>query len=202
MKEKGILYLIADFSRGEKVIEQALRAGVDYIQLREKNITSAEYLKRAEQIKKIAGAYHTPFIVNDRIDIALLVGACGVHLGQDDVPVEKARGILGPDVLIGATAKTVEQAKEAQRQGADYIGSGAWFTTNTKQDAIPITKKTYLEILENTTIPNVAVGGIDIKNCQVPLSYGASGLAVSAGILASEDIGDAVLQLRTQLKRK
>lgn len=202
MKKQEILYLIADFSRGEHVLEEALQAGVDYIQLREKNISSAEYLRRAKRMKEMADAYHTPLIMNDRIDIALLVGAHGVHLGQDDVPVADARRVLGSNVLIGATAKTVEQAIEAQKQGADYIGSGAWFSTDTKKDAVPLARETYLQILENINIPNVAVGGLTIDNCQEPLSYGANGLAISAGILAVENIRDVIVRFKCQLKGK
>ncbi|RDU22612.1 thiamine phosphate synthase [Anaerosacchariphilus polymeriproducens] len=202
MKRKGILYLIADFSRGEQVIEQALKAGVDYVQLREKNISSAEYLRRAKRMKQMTDAYHTPLLINDRIDIAMIIGAEGVHLGQDDIPVSEARRILGPGVIIGATAKTVEQALDAQKQGADYLGSGAWFLSNTKQNAIPIKEETYVNILENSSIPNVAVGGIQVDNCHIPLKSGADGLAISAGILASTNIHDAVMGFRIQLGEK
>lgn len=118
---KRWLYLIADFSYGEEKIEAALKAGIDYIQLREKNISSAEYLKRAKIIRKMTEKYPTKFIVNDRLDIAMLSDADGVHLGQSDVPVADARGILGKNKVIGATAKTVEQAVRAQEAGADYL---------------------------------------------------------------------------------
>lgn len=199
MKKKGILYLIADFSRGEQVIEQALMAGVDYVQLREKNISSAEYLRRAKRMKQMTDAYRTPLLINDRIDIAMIVKAEGVHLGQDDIPVSEARRILGPEVIIGATAKTVEQALDSQRQGADYLGSGAWFLSKTKQDAIPIEEETYVNILKHSSIPNVAVGGIQVDNCHIPLNKGADGLAVSAGILASQNIHETIMIFRNQL---
>lgn len=113
---KRWLYLIADFSYGEEKIETALKAGVDYIQLREKNISSAEYLKRARMLREMTDKYHTKFIVNDRLDIAMISGADGVHLGQSDIPVADARKILGRDKMIGATAKTVEQAVKAERK--------------------------------------------------------------------------------------
>lgn len=181
------LYLIADYSYGIKKIEKALEAGVDYIQLREKNISSAEYLKRAKELRVLTKAYGTKLIINDRVDIALLSRADGVHLGQSDIPVWEARKLMGKDGIIGATAKTKEQAIKAQQEGADYLGSGAWFPTETKADAVPITEETYREILDAVSIPNVAVGGITVENCEKPLRCGAYGLAVSAGILQAED---------------
>lgn len=196
------LYLIADFSYGEEKIEAALKAGVDYIQLREKNISSAEYLKRAKIIRKMTEKYPAKFIVNDRLDIAMLSNADGVHLGQSDVPVIDARRILGNSKVIGATAKTVEQAIQAERAGADYLGSGAWFFTSTKKDATPIIEEIYEDILRAVTIPNVAVGGITAENCQKPLSCGADGLAISAGILGAEDVAAQVKRLQKILAVK
>lgn len=198
---KRWLYLIADFSYGEEKIETALKAGVDYVQLREKNISSAEYLKRARILRKMTEKYHTKFIVNDRLDIAMLSDADGVHLGQSDVPVADARWILGKDKIIGATAKTVEQAIRAEQEGADYLGSGAWFFTSTKKDAVPIAEETYREILNAVAIPNVAVGGITAKNGRKPLECGANGLAISAGILAAEDVAAEVRKLRDMLEK-
>lgn len=198
---KRWLYLIADFSYGEEKIETALKAGVDYIQLREKNISSAEYLKRARLLREMTDKYHTKFIVNDRLDIAMISEADGVHLGQSDIPVADARKILGRDKMIGATAKTVEQAVKAEKEGADYLGSGAWFFTSTKKDAVPITEETYRDILNAVTIPNVAVGGITAENGRKPLECGASGLAISAGILAVEDVAAEVRKLRDMLEQ-
>lgn len=198
---KRWLYLIADFSYGEEKIETALKAGVDYIQLREKNISSAEYLKRARMLREMTDKYHTKFIVNDRLDIAMISEADGVHLGQSDIPVADARKILGRDKMIGATAKTVEQAVRAEKEGADYLGSGAWFFTSTKKDAVPITEETYRDILNAVTIPNVAVGGITAENGRKPLECGASGLAISAGILAVEDVAAEVRKLRDMLEQ-
>lgn len=197
---KRWLYLIADFSYGEEKIEAALKAGVDYIQLREKNISSAEYLKRAKILRRLTEKYQTKFIVNDRLDIAMLSEADGVHLGQSDVPVADARKLLGKDKIIGATAKTVEQAVKAEQEGADYLGSGAWFFTSTKKDAVPIAEETYRDILKAVSIPNVAVGGITTENCQKPLDCGANGFAISAGILGAEDVAAEVKRLRTILE--
>lgn len=197
---KRWLYLIADFSYGEEKIQAALDAGIDYIQLREKQISSAEYLLRAKRLREMTEKYETRFIINDRLDIALLSGADGVHLGQSDVPVKDARICLGKDKIIGATAKTVEQAKKAVEDGADYLGSGAWFPTDTKKDAVPISQEVYQAILREAPIPNVAVGGITADNCQKPLSCGAHGLAISAGILKAEDPAAEVRKIRKLLE--
>lgn len=198
---KKWLYLIADFSYGEAKIEAALKAGADYIQLREKDISSAEYLLRAKRLRKMTDKYRTRLIINDRLDIALLSGADGVHLGQEDVPVKEARRLLGAQGIIGATAKTPEQAKQAMEDGADYLGSGAWFFTETKKDAVPISEETYRRILQSAPIPNVAVGGINAENCRKPLSLGASGLAISAGILKAEDPGAETVKIRQLLEQ-
>ncbi|MDD6038234.1 MAG: thiamine phosphate synthase [bacterium] len=193
------LYLIADFSYGEDKIYEALRAGVDVIQLREKDISSAEYLRLAMRLREMTRETNTIFIVNDRLDLALLSEADGVHLGASDVPVAQARALLGEDYIIGATAKTVEQAKLAGESGADYIGSGAWAKTTTKTDAVPISEEVYREILAVSGLKNVAVGGITVENCARPLSCGAAGLAVSAGILKG-DIRANIAGFREKMK--
>lgn len=198
-KKHGILYLIADCRAGLAPIEEALKAGVDFFQLREKSVTSARYLEDARAVKTLCQKYSTPFIVNDRIDIALLSGADGVHLGADDVPIDEARKLLGEGCIIGATAKTAAQAVEAQKKGADYIGSGAFFETVTKSDAKLMSPDTYREILDSVAIPDVAIGGITADNCSLPLSLGANGLAVSAGIMKTGNITDAVLAFRRKL---
>ena len=193
---KKWLYLITGFSYGKEKIQEALRAGVDVIQLREKNISSAEYLCRAKILVEMAQNPGTKVIINDRVDIALLSGADGVHLGQDDVPAQDARRLMGSGKVIGVTAKTQEQAKAAEAAGADYLGSGAWFPTSTKQDAVPITQERYREILEAVSIPDVAVGGITVENCGVPLACGCDGLAVSGGIMKATDISGTVRRFR------
>lgn len=201
MNWKNCLYLIADFSYGEEKIQKALAWGVDVLQLREKDLSSAEYLRRAKRIRELTERYHTVFIVNDRIDIAMLSGADGVHLGQSDVPADEARVLLGPDKIIGVTAKTSEQAVKAKEDGADYLGSGAWFDTATKRDAVPISDEVYCAILAESGLPNVAVGGITAENCVRPLGLGADGLAVSAGILKG-DIRKNIEAFRYQLANR
>ena len=161
---KKWLYLITDFSYGKEKIGEALRAGVDFIQLREKDISSAEYLRRARLLMELAENSGAKVIINDRVDIALLCGADGVHLGQDDIPAADARRLLGSGKIIGVTAKTPEQAAAAEAQGADYLGSGAWFPTQTKKDAVPITEERYRRILAAAAIPKVAVRGITPEN--------------------------------------
>lgn len=196
------IYLIADFSYGEKKIRSVLEAGIDYIQLREKNISSAEFLMRAKRLREMTKSYHTKLIINDRLDIALLSDADGVHLGQTDIPVKDARAYLGDGKIIGATAKTAEQARKAQEDGADYLGSGAWFPTETKQDAVPISEDVYRAILKVVSIPNVAVGGITADNCKKPLACGAHGLAISAGILNARDPAAETVKIRDILERE
>ena len=202
MKEEKILYVIVDFSKGEDKIMEVLKAGVDVIQLREKNCNSREYLEKALRLREITRKYSTTFIINDRLDIALLADADGVHLGQEDIPVEKARQVLGEHKIIGATAKTKEQAILAQQQGANYIGTGAWFPSNTKKDATPLSLETYEQIIAGTTIPNVAVGGITLDNCHIPLENKAHGLAISSAILEAENIWETVQGFRKYLNNK
>ncbi len=194
------LYLIADFSCGEEAIRQSLEAGIDYIQLREKEITSAKYLKRARRLREMTADFDTKLIINDRLDIAMLCDADGVHLGQSDIPVRDARMLLGKGKIVGATAKTVEQAKQAMAEGADYLGSGAWFPTETKKDAVSLSEEVYRAILKAAPIPNVAVGGITADNCRRPLECGAAGLAISAGILKAERPAAEIARIRECLQ--
>lgn len=199
---KRWLYLIADFSYGEEKLRDALEGGVDYIQLREKDISSAEFLKRARRLREMTKKYAVKLIINDRLDIALLSEADGVHLGQSDIPIRDARAFLGNGKIVGATAKTEEQARQAVEDGADYLGSGAWFPTETKKDAVPISEETYKKILEAAPIPNVAVGGITAENCRKPLECGASGVAISAGILKSGEPRQEILKIRRILENQ
>ena len=203
LKKQGILYLIADRKLGDEKILEALAAGVDRVQLREKNVTSAKYLEDALWLKEQAKRTGALFLVNDRLDIALLSGADGVHLGQEDVPVDAAKRLAAecgrPDFIVGATAKTKEQARRALEMGADYLGSGAWHATSTKPEALPIKEETYLEILKAAPIPNVAIGGLTPENCGRPLELGASGLAVAGGILGADSITEAVRRFRERL---
>lgn len=201
MDWNGCLYLIADFSYGEEKLVRALQCGVDVVQLREKNISSREYYRRAVKMREWTRRYNTVFIVNDRLDIALLSDADGVHLGWADVPVKEARRVLGSGKIIGATARTVEQAVQAREEGADYLGSGAWYATSTKSDAVLLEEEVYKRILEESGLPNVAIGGITTENCERPLRCKAPGLAVSAGILQG-DIEANIAGFRERMQKR
>jgi len=205
MKKQGILYGIADRNLGDEKILEALSSGLDMIQLREKNLTSAEYLRDAMWLREQTRKSGALFLVNDRLDIALACGADGVHLGQSDIPVAAAREIterMGlKNFIIGATAKTANQARRAYEEGADYLGSGAWYATYTKPDATPIADGTYMEILGAAPIPNVAIGGLTVGNCRRPLQMGASGIAVAGGIFQAASVSKAVKAFREILEQ-
>ncbi len=177
-------------------VEEALKGGVTCVQLREKNLDFDSFLKEAVELKKICSAYHVPLLINDNIEIALKSGADGVHVGQGDMPVEEVRKILGEDKIIGVTAKTVEQALEAQKHGADYLGSGAMFASSTKTDAIRIDYQTFREICQAVEIPVVAIGGITKENISQIAGLGMDGIAVITAIFSAENIQQACQELR------
>lgn len=173
----------------EEAVEKAILGGATIIQLREKNISDDEYIKRAESIKSVCDKYNIPLIINDNVDVALKVKAAGVHVGQGDTSVSKARSILGKDYIIGATAHNLEEAKIAQTCGADYLGVGAAFGSSTKKDAKPLTSlETYKEITSNISIPIVAIGGINDSNMDLLTGSGIAGVAIISGIFSALDI--------------
>lgn len=173
----------------EEAVEKAILGGATIIQLREKNISDDEYIKRAESIKSVCDRYNIPLIINDNVDVALKVKAAGVHVGQGDTSVSKARSILGKDYIIGATAHNLEEAKIAQTCGADYLGVGAAFGSSTKKDAKPLTSlETYKEITSNISIPIVAIGGINDSNMDLLTGSGIAGVAIISGIFSALDI--------------
>lgn len=173
----------------EDAVEKAILGGATIIQLREKNISDDEYIKRAESIKSVCDKYNIPLIINDNVDVALKVKAAGVHVGQGDTSVSKARSILGKDYIIGATAHNLEEAKIAQTCGADYLGVGAAFGSSTKKDAKPLTSlETYKEITSNISIPIVAIGGINDSNMDLLTGSGIAGVAIISGIFSALDI--------------
>ena len=137
------------------------------LQLREKSLSRENFLEEAIRVKRIADCYQVPLIINDDIQVALASGAAGVHLGQGDLPASEARKLLGPERILGVTAKSVEQARKAQAEGADYLGSGAVFGTSTKRDARPMTLETLRQITEAVTIPVAAIGGITGENVRM-----------------------------------
>lgn len=187
------LYAVTDrtWLRGQTLLEQveaALRGGATMVQLREKELDHAAFLQEAVQMAKLCRCYGVPLLINDSIDIALRSGADGVHVGQSDTDARTARQLLGPDRIVGVTAKTVEQAQLAQAAGADYIGSGAVFGTSTKPDAKPMSAKLLRTICASVEIPVVAIGGIHRGNLPSLAGTGVAGAAVVSGIFAAEDI--------------
>lgn len=169
-------------------VETACRSGVTIIQLREKNLTTNQYYQLAKQVKKITDAYQVPLIIDDRLDVCLAVDAAGLHIGDDELPVSVARQVLGPEKILGVTAKTVKRALEAEEGGADYLGTGAIFPTTTKENA-PITLISTLKtICQRVAIPVVAIGGLTSENIDQLIDTGIAGVAVVRDLMQAEDI--------------
>ena len=169
-------------------VETACRSGVTIIQLREKNLTTNQYYQLAKQVKEITDAYQVPLIIDDRLDICLAVDAAGLHIGDDELPVSVARKVLGPEKILGVTAKTVKRALEAETSGADYLGTGAIFPTTTKENA-PITLISTLKtICQTIAIPVVAIGGLTSENIDQLIGTGIAGVAVVRDLMQAEDI--------------
>ncbi len=200
-KKNLLLYAVTDRSWLDgrtlyEQVQQALQGGVTMLQLREKNRSGQELFHEAMQIKKLCARYEVPFIINDNVFLAQETDADGVHLGQNDMDAGSARARLGPDKIIGVTARTVQQALAAQAQGADYIGTGAVFATATKQDAQVIGPKQLKDICNAVTIPAVAIGGITGENMAELSGSGICGIAVVSALFARPDIRLAAEQLR------
>ena len=169
-------------------VETACRSGVTIIQLREKNLTTNQYYQLAKQVKEITDAYQVPLIIDDRLDICLAVDAAGLHIGDDELPVSVARQVLGPEKILGVTAKTVKRALEAEEGGANYLGTGAIFPTTTKENA-PITLISTLKtICQTVAIPVVAIGGLTSENIDQLIGTGIAGVAVVRDLMQAEDI--------------
>lgn len=169
-------------------VETACRSGVTIVQLREKNLTTNQYYQLAKQVKEITDAYQVPLIIDDRLDVCLAVDAAGLHIGDDELPVSVARKVLGPEKILGVTAKTVKRALEAEEGGADYLGTGAIFPTTTKENA-PITLISTLKtICQTVAIPVVAIGGLTSENIDQLIGTGIAGVAVVRDLMQAEDI--------------
>ena len=169
-------------------VETACRSGVTIVQLREKNLTTNQYYQLAKQVKEITDAYQVPLIIDDRLDVCLAVDAAGLHIGDDELPVSVARKVLGPEKILGVTAKTVKRALEAETWGADYLGTGAIFPTTTKENA-PITLISTLKtICQTVAIPVVAIGGLTSENIDQLIGTGIAGVAVVRDLMQAEDI--------------
>lgn len=180
-------------------VETACRSGVTIIQLREKNLTTNQYYQLAKQVKKITDAYQVPLIIDDRLDVCLAVDAAGLHIGDDELPVSVARQVLGPDKILGVTAKTVKRAIEAEEGGANYLGTGAIFPTTTKENA-PITLISTLKtICQRVVIPVVAIGGLTSENIDQLVGTGIAGVAVVRDLMQAEDIEEKTQAFLTKL---
>lgn len=195
------LYFITDstgFSEEEFLcrVEQALKGGVTLLQLREKNKTTREYISLAEKVHKLTQKYSIPLIIDDRIDVAMAVDAEGVHLGQSDMPVDIARKILGEGKIIGATAKTVPQALEAYKNGADNLGVGAIYPTTTKVKTVLTSTDTLKDIVKAVPIPVNAIGGLNKDNMYVLENTGISGVCVVSAIMKAENPQTAAEEIK------
>ena len=185
------LYLVTDNSDDEekflKTIEEAILGGVSVVQIREKTADTLDFYNLALKVKKITGKYNVPLIINDRVDIALAIDADGVHVGQSDMPCDVTRKLIGKDKILGVSAATVEEAQKAEKDGADYIGTGAIFPTATKDDAESVTINELKEIVESINIPVVAIGGITLKNASELVDTGIAGLSVVSAIMSADN---------------
>ncbi|PHV69181.1 thiamine phosphate synthase [Sporanaerobium hydrogeniformans] len=199
------LYLVTDSTGLEEAcflqkVESACKGGVTLVQLREKERPGREYLEMAHKVKKITDAYTIPLIIDDRVDVALAVDAAGVHLGQSDLPIDVARRLMGPDKLIGATAKTVEQALKAVKEGADYLGVGAIYPTTTKVKTVLTKVSTLNEIGEAVGCPIVAIGGLNGENCEILKDSPIAGIAVVSALMKAENPEEAAKQLKEKIQ--
>lgn len=204
LKEQLLLYAVTDrtWVGRQTLLEQmedALKGGVTLIQLREKDLEEAAFLREAIQAKELCHRYHVPLIINDNVEVALQSGADGVHVGIEDAPVAEIRKRVGKDFIIGATAKTIQQAQLAEASGADYLGVGAVFPSPTKKSAIRITNEQLNEICASVSIPAVAIGGITRDNMAQLKGSRIDGVAVVSAIFAAEDVKTAVEQLKQEV---
>lgn len=203
VKEGMKLYAVTDrkwLKPGEKLVdrvEDALKGGVTFVQLREKELGYDEFLAEALEIQALCRKYRVPFVINDNVQIAQEIGADGVHVGQSDMEAGDVREMLGPDKIIGVSAQTVEQALRAQERGADYLGVGAVFPTSSKDDAVEVDRETLEQICRAVDIPVVAIGGISRNNISELRGSGVCGVALISAIFGSEDIEQACRELLT-----
>lgn len=181
-------------------VEDTLKGGATFIQLREKELDKESFLKEAIEIKELCKKYNVPFVINDEVDIALQVDADGVHVGQSDMEAGNVRELLGPDKIIGVSAQTVEQALLAEKRGADYLGVGAVFKTGSKDDADDVSHETLKAICEAVSIPVIAIGGITMDNVVELKGTGICGIAVISAIFAKPDIKEATNKLLETVK--
>lgn len=200
-KKDLLLYAVTDrhWLNGRTLysqVEEALKGGATFIQLREKELDEEHFLEEAKEIKELCRCYQVPFVINDNVEIALAVDADGVHVGQSDMEAGDVRAKLGPDKIIGVSAQTVEQAVMAEQNGADYLGVGAVFPTGSKADALEVSHDTLKAICKAVKIPVIAIGGISKENILELSGSGICGIAVISAIFAKDDIEEATRELR------
>lgn len=198
------LYLVTDSTNlSEETflerIETACKGGVTLVQLREKNKTTRDYIELASKVKEITDRYHLPLLIDDRLDVAQAIDADGVHVGAEDMPVGLARKILGPDKIIGATAKTVEAASKAEADGADYLGVGAIYPTTTKVKTVLTKVETLQDICEHVSIPVGAIGGLNKENCDILQGTSIDGICVVSAIMKQDDCESAARELKQKV---
>ena len=182
-------------------IESSFLGGTTLVQLREKDLSDCEFIQEAISVKRLCERFGVPLLINDNVNVALRSGADGVHLGQDDLPLQEARKMLGPNKIIGISTHTVEEAMEAEQGGADYVGVGSVFATQTKLDANVLSIDYIREICQAVTIPVVAIGGIKEENMDVLRNTGVAGIAVVSAIFGQPDIEMATLRLKEYADR-
>ena len=197
LKKDLKLYLVTDSEILKdrdfyKCIEDAIKSGVTMVQLREKNTDGKEFLEKAIKLRELTNKYNVTFVINDRIDIAMLVDADGVHIGQSDIDAVSARKLLGDNKIIGVSARNLQEAKIAKENGADYLGIGAMFSTSTKSDAKLVSFNTLEEIIKEVNLPFVLIGGITLDNVKKLKHFKPDGYALVSGNLGTDDISKRV----------
>ena len=206
LKEQMLLYAVTDrhWLNGKTLyeqVEEALKGGATFIQLREKNLSEEAFLEEAKKIQQLCKEYEVPFVINDNVKIAKEIDADGVHVGQSDMEALDVRAQLGEDKIIGVSAQTVEQAVLAEKHGADYLGVGAVFPTGSKADAVEVDHAVLKEICSKVDIPVVAIGGITKENVKELSGSGIDGIAVISAIFAQKEIEKATEQLKECVKQ-
>ena len=204
-KKDLLLYAVTDrrWLGGRRLadqVEEALKGGVTFVQLREKDLDEERFLEEAREIKELCGRYQVPFVINDNVDIAQAVDADGVHVGQSDMEAGDVRARLGQDKIIGVSAQTVEQALLAESRGADYLGVGAVFATGSKADASEVDHETVKAICQAVHIPVIAIGGITGENVGALTGTGICGVAVISAIFAQEDVEEGTRKLKEAVR--
>ena len=205
-KKQLLLYAVTDHAwlNGTSLyeaVEESLKGGVTCLQLREKNLDAERFLEEAQRLKPLCRSYNVPLIINDNVDVALKSDADGVHIGQSDGDIVATRARIGCDKILGVSASTIEEALEAERAGADYLGVGAVFPTSSKNDAENVSLSTLRDICNAVSIPVVAIGGITLENVSLLNGSGICGIAVISAIYAQKDIQNAAKRLKAEAER-